>query len=549
MIAKPPMRAILARMAQSTQPQSSTGALSGQGIIRAAVLVLIGTVLSRVLGLLRDSLLSYAFGASAEFEAYRFALLPTETIYFVIAGGALGSAFIPTFASYLVKDQREEAWRLGSAVANLITLVLIVVAGLTALLAHPVVAPLLAPGKDAASQALTAHLLQIMLISPVIFGVSGLLMGVLNAHQRFLLPALAGVMYNAGIIFGIVILAPAFGIDGVAWGAVIGAALHLLVQVPGLLSIRPKYTPTLDITSPDVRHIARLMAPRVLGLAIVQLNFWVNAALASSMVTGSYSALTRAWAIMLMPQAIIAQSVANAVFPTFAVHAAQGDTRALRSTMVQVLRSVLFLALPSTVGLIVLRLPIVRVIYDYGDLFTEQDAEATAWALMFFALGLVAHSVVEILTRAYYALHDTRMPVIIGGGAMILNVALSLILVNYIRDPEILGSGAFAGLALANTLATTVEGLLLVILIRPKVGGLDIASLLSGVGRAAIASAAMAAVLLLSYPLIDQIGRYFGLLLVMVIGGAVFWGVAYAIGSEDARLFTSMIARRIKRTA
>lgn len=533
-------------MTETIQPKSSTGALSGQGIIRAAILVLIGTILSRVIGLLRESLLAHAFGGGFEYEAYLAALRPTETIFFVVAGGALGSAFIPTFASYLVKDQREKAWRLGSAVANLITLVLIVLAGLTALFARPIVVPLLVPGFDPAFQDLTAHLMQIMLISPVIFGVSGLLMGVLNAHQRFLLPALAGVMYNVGIVFGVVVLARPFGIVGVAWGAVIGALLHFLIQIPALLSIQPKYTPTLDIYSPDVRHIARLMAPRVLGLSIVQINFWVNTNLASGMIVGSYAALTRAWTVMLMPQAVIAQSVANAVFPTFAVHAAQGDTRALRSTMIQVTRAVLFLSIPASVALIVLRLPIVNVIFGYGE-FTPTDAEATAWALLFFAMGLVSHSLVEILTRAFYALHDTRTPVIIGGGAMILNIVLSLILIQFIGDPNVLETGTFAGLALANTLATTLEGLILIVLIRAKVGGLDVRPLLIGISRASIASAAMGAALALSYPLIDLLGRYFGLLAVVVIGAIVFWGVAYAIGSEDARLFISMVWKRIRR--
>jgi putative peptidoglycan lipid II flippase len=536
-------------MADTTPSTQSQGgrALTESGILRAAVMLVIGFLLSRVLGLIRESILAGVFGGRMEYEAYAAALRPPDTIFLVVAGGALGSAFIPAFATYLVRGERDQAWRMGSAVANLITVILMVVALVTALLARPVVAPILVGGRDPQFQALTASLMQIMLISPVIFGVSGLLMGVLNAHQRFLLPALAPSLYNLGIIFGALVLSPSMGIYGAAWGAVIGAALHLAVQLPGLIALSPKYTPAFDLRHPGVREVARLMAPRVLGLAVTQINFWVNVALASSMVEGSIAALTRAWFVMLMPQGIIAQSVANAVFPTFAVHVASNDTGALRGTLAQVLRAVLFLSIPASVALILLRLPIVRVIYDYGA-FTNADAQATAWALLFFALGLVAHSLVEIVTRAFYALHDTRTPVIIGGGAMALNVILSLLFIRMIGVPGNLEHGPFAGLALANTLATTIEGLLLLILIRPRVGGLDMRPLLIGIGRAILASAGMGVVLWLMLPLIDALGLYVGLTIVMVIGGLVFWGLALMVGSQDARTFTAMALQQIRRT-
>ncbi len=284
----------------------------------------------------------------------------------------------------------------------------------------------------------------------------------------------------------------------------------------------------------------------MLGLAIVQVNFWVNIALASDMVEGSVAALGRAWVVFLLPQGVIAQSVANAVFPTFSIHAARGETDQLRATLGQVIRAVLFLAIPASVGLIVLRAPVVRLLFERGA-FTPADTQATAWALLFYGLGLVAHSLVEIVTRAYYAMHDTRTPVFIGGAAMALNVVLSLALIRVMGDPGSLVRGPFAGLALANTLATTLEGALLVTFIRGKVGGLDWPRIGASVGRAGIASAVMGVALWAALPVVRALGQYAGPVIAIVGGGALFWGLAYLIGSPEARMFTGMALRRLRR--
>jgi putative peptidoglycan lipid II flippase len=509
-------------------------------------MLVVGFVLSRVLGLLRESILASAFGADATFDAYTSALQPADTLFYVIAGGAIGSAFVPIFAGYLVRGERDAAWRVGSAVANLLTVALIGLALLFAALAQPIVRLTIGQGYTPEYQALTARLMQIMLISPVIFGISGLLMGILNAHQRFLLPAVAPSLYNLGIIFGAVALAPSMGIYGPAWGAVIGAALHLLVQVPGLLRLRPAYYPVFDLNHPGVREVARLMAPRVLGLAVVQLNFWVNLTLASGLGEGSNSALKRAWSLMLLPQGIIAQSVANAVFPTFSIQVAQNDIRSLRSTLGTVLRAVLFLSIPAAVGLVLMRVYVVRLVYDYGK-FRPQDVQATAWALLFFGLGLVAHSLVEIVTRAFYALQDTRTPVAVGVAAMALNVILSLLLIRIIASPDVLEGGSFAGLALANTLATTIEGLALLWLIRFRTQGFETAATLRSVGRSVAASAGMGLLVFFLLPLIDRAGLPIGTLGTIAAGGLVYWLLALALGSDEAYLFTRLLMVRLRR--
>jgi len=503
-----------------------------------------GFVLSRLLGLVREVVLAHVFGAGRVYDAYVAAARPPETLFLIVAGGALGSAFIPTFAAYLVRGERGEAWRLASAVVNLITLFLVGLAALGAIFARPIVAWTLGQGFDAPTQALTARLMQVMLISPVIFGISGLLMGILNAHQRFLLPALAPALYNLGIIFGAVALAPSLGIFGAAWGAVIGSALHLLVQLPGLIALRPAYAPLLDARHPGVREVLRLMGPRVLGLAIVQVNFWVNIALASGMVEGSVAALQRAWVILLLPQGVIAQSVANAVFPTFAVQAARDDLDALRRTLGQVLRSVLFLSLPASVGLLLLRLPLARLIYERGA-FQPQDSQAVAWALLFYSLGLAFHSLLEVVTRAFYALHDTRTPVVVGGGAMLLNVALSLALMRVIGQPGSLERGPFGGLALANTLATTLETLALLILLRARLGGLEGRRLAGAALRSGAASAGMGLALGGLLPWMGRLGVIAGTLGGIAVGGAIYGGLALLLRSEEARLFVRLVSEHV----
>jgi putative peptidoglycan lipid II flippase len=501
-------------------------------------------VLSRLLGLAREGLLAGIFGGGADYAAYVAASRLPETLFLVVAGGAVGSAFIPTFTAYLADDNLRGAWDLAAAIINLLLVVLSGLAGLAAIFAPWIVRTLLAPGFAPDQQALTAGLMRVMLLSPVIFGLSGVLMGVLNAHQRFLLPALAPSMYNLGIIGGALLLVPRWGVYGLAWGVVGGAALHLAVQLPGLVKVGARYRPILGLASPGVREIARLMVPRVVGLAVVQINFWVNIALASGMATGSLPALQRAWYLMMLPQGVIAQSVATAAFPTFSALAARGEIGGLRRTLGQTLRGVLFLSLPASVGLIALRTPIVRLIYERGD-FTPLDTAATAWALVFFALGLVAHSLVEIVTRAFYALHDTLTPVLIGGGAMLLNVAFSLTLVHVIGVPGDVARGPFAGLALSNTLATTLEGIGLLALIRPRLGGLEGRRMAAELGRAGLASAGMGAALVVALPVLEGAGKWISPLGGIALGGLIFWGLAWLSGSEQARAFTGAALRRV----
>jgi putative peptidoglycan lipid II flippase len=467
-------------MIANASPASST-----RQILRAATLVMVLFLFSRIAGLAREVIIGARFGTSAELDAYLAAFRVPDLLFQLVAGGALGSAFIPVFTGCLTQRNLTGAWRLFSAVTNLVLILMTMLAVGAALAAPFLVRNLLAPGFTPQQQALTVSLMRWMLISTVIFGVSGIMMGVLNSFQHFLLPALAPLLYNLSIIAGAWFLAPTLQIYGLVIGVVVGAFLHLDTQLLGLWWYRARYYPRLGLNDPNVREVGRLMAPRVVGLAAVQINFWVNTLLASELPPGSISALNYAWLLMLLPQGIVAQGMATAAFPTFSSLEARGLYAELRQVITNTLRMVLFLTIPAAVGLFVWRVPLVRMLLERGE-FTARSTELTAYALAFYAFGLVGHSVVEIVARAFYALHDTRTPVAIGIGSMALNVLLSL----WLRVP--LGIG---GLALANTLATLLEMGLLGLLLARRLNGLAWPQLWATAIRASLAAAVMGALL------------------------------------------------------
>lgn len=515
-----------------------------------ATMVMVAYVLSRALALVREVLLGGAFGTTAELDAFRAASRVTETLYLLIAGGALGSAFIPTFHVYLAREQRRVAWRVASAVMNLVFVISLVGALITAWIAPWLVARTLAPGYDAATEALTVALLRWMLPSIVIFAVSGLLMGILNANDHFLLPALAPSLYNVGIAAGVLLLRGRYGVYSAAVGTVAGALMHLVIQLPALRKLDWGYVPTLGLRLEGVREVGRLMGPRVLGIAVTQLNFWVNINLGSRIpVEGVVSALTYGWMLMLLPQGIFAQSIAVVLFPSFSAQAARAARSEMRSTLTMAIRALLYLTVPATVGLIVLGKPLIELLFMRGE-FDVRAVDMVAWALAWYAIGLVAHSVLEVVTRAFYALHDTATPVWVGGGAMALNVGLSIVLMWAFGWTGVRTIGAYepwmplGGLALANSLATIVETLMLVLLLRGRLGGLEGRQLLSSAWRIGLGAVAMGGVL---YPYLRLVPVQSAWILGaggVLLGAGVFGLVTMLLRSPEMDLVLAAVRRR-----
>ena len=514
-------------------------------IARAAGTVMAAFVLSNATGLVRQNLVSRAFGTSAVMDAFNAANLFPGIIFTLIAGGALASAFIPTFSSFLTRDDQEGAWKLASAITNLLVVFLTLLSGLAALFAPQVVhlLYLLKPDLDPAQQELTTSLLRILLFTPVIFGVSGLLMGILNTHQTFWLPALAPTLYWIGWILGVIFLVPYWGIYGLAWGVVLGSALHLTIQLPALFRLKQRrYFPTLGLNLPSVREVGRLMAPRLLGVAIVQLNFFLNTVLATAQPEGSLTAITVAWMVVTMPLVVIAQAIATAAMPTFSAQAAQGKIDEMRASLAATLRGVIFLSLPASLGLILLRRPIVALLFQYGK-FDARSTELVAWALLWYAAGLVGHSLVEILSRAFYALHDTRTPVLVGVVAMSLNLIFS---VGFTYLFSQIGWAPHGGLALANSLATALETIGLIILMRRKLNGLDGKNVLSGSLQAALAALAMSAAVWIWTRQTSGRSAWLVAILGVALGGLIYGAVILAQGVNEAKTLTIAISRRLR---
>ncbi|MGE5141308.1 MAG: murein biosynthesis integral membrane protein MurJ [Rudaea sp.] len=503
-------------------------------LVQAATLVMTFFVISKVLGLVRDIIITQHFGTSREYDAYLAAFRIPDLIFNLIAGGALGSAFIPPFAALLARSDEEEAWRLASRVMTLVALSVAVVIIGAEVFAEPLVAHTVAIGFSPEDQQLTAHLMRIMLVTPFLFAISGIVTGILNSYHHFLLPSVAPVLYNLGIIGGAVLLAPAYGAYGLAVGVAAGAGMHFLVQLPFLARRRFRFTPGLGLADAGVRSVLRLMAPRTLGIAAVQVNFLINTILASTLPEGRLAAFNIAFMLILLPEGVIAQSIATVLFPTLSQLAARGELDGLKHAFSAAFRIVLFLTIPSSVGLILLRTQIVQVLYQRGA-FTADSTFQTAFALQFFAIGLFAHSGLEIITRTFYALHDTATPVKIGLASFALNIALSLLLI---------GPLAQGGLALANSIATILEMLTTLYLLRRKTGGLDGRQILSSLVKIGLGSAAMAAALLYFVCAAGRLNILFLAATGIALGGMVFLVVTLLLRSDELALAWRMARPR-----
>jgi putative peptidoglycan lipid II flippase len=482
-------------MASTTDRSPRVPAPARFGAFANTLIVAAGYLFSRVLGLVREVLITAQFGTRPEMDAYRAAFSIVDMIYLVVAGGALGSAFIPIFSAFLTHDREEDAWRLASGVLNLALLALLVACALVALLADPIVALTVGSGFGPAQRALTAQIIRLLLAQPVLLGLGGLAKATLESFDRFALPAIGANLYNLGIIGG-ALLAPWLGIYGLVWGVVAGAALFLLIQLPGLRALGMRYHRRAGAATPGVRQVGRLLGPRLFGQSAWQLNLIAVGSFASTLGAGAVAANGYALQLMMLPHGLFALSLGTVIFPQLARHHAAGDQEALRATALGAVRHVLFLALPAAVLLAVLRLPLLRALFQRGA-FDAGSATLTAEALAFYALGLAAFAAAEIIVRTFYAMHDTRTPVYVGIGAVAANIALGWTLLR-------LGLG-LGGLALAFSLANTLEAITLLRLLAGRIGGLG-GAFWRAVARMMLAAlacgAAALALLWLSQPLL-----------------------------------------------
>lgn len=536
-----------------SRPEHSDTALKDSGrslVFRAAGLVAALALLSRVLGLLREIVVRQFLGVTTlEATAFDVAGRFPETIFLIVAGGAIGSAFIPTFAACFSRDDEPGAWRLFSAVLNLTTIITTVVSIVVMIFAAPFVTFFYADNiaREPALLPLTVTLMRIMLLSPIIFGISGIVMAALNARQHFLMPALAPSVYNIGIIAGGVVGAvvgkgdPLQTAFGLAWGTVAGALGHLLVQLPALRGVRARYSPIFTLRDPDVAQVLRLMGPRVLGLSFSEVNKFIILFLTGSMALGTLPALNAAFRILIMPQGILGQALGIAAFPTLAALAARSAHREMRHILSDSIRLILFLGLPATVLLVTLAGPYVSILFERG-LFDEEATVLVASALQFYAFGLIALTTIEIVARAFYALSDTLTPVLAGGFQILVMWTLSL----WLRDVVFSAYGwpPLGALAMGFSLSNIVEVMLLLWLVRRKLGGLNGHSLLSGLARMGAASLAMAAAISAVLLLLVSSATWMHAIFGTAAGILAYLLVCWLLRVEELHQFAAILRRR-----
>lgn len=480
-----------------------------RGLIVNTLLVAGSFGLAAGMGLLRNMIIAQQFGIGAELDAFYAAFKLPDLLFTIVAGGALATAFIPVMAEFVAQGDRLSVWRLASAVTNLVVLAVSILAGLAALAAPWLVRTLIAPGFDAAQQAETAQLMRIVLLSTIFFGISAVQSSVLHSFKHFLLPALAPVVYPLGIIVGALWLVPAWGTQGLAWGAVLGALLHLLVKIPMLVRYGLRWRPVLDLQSSTVRRVLWLMGPRVLDLGVFHLTLLASANLASRLGAGSVSALEWGWEFMQLPETIIGTAFGLVVFPTLAEQAARRDLNQLRSTLSESLTGLLFLTVPAACGLILLGRPLLQLVYQRGA-FDAAATEAVYTALTFYALGLVGHVCLEVAARVFFAQQDTITPLIVAASIGVFNVLLGIAL---------MGPLGHGGLALANSLAVSVEVIVLLLILQRRWGGIGAAAIAPWLMRIGGASLCMSVVVWLLLAWGGSVGLHPALLL-LIGGGA-----------------------------
>lgn len=435
-----------------TQPQKS--------IFSAATLIMIMVAASRVLGLIRNRVLAHFFTAevlSVYFAAFR---LP-EVIFEVLVFGSLSSAFIPTFTAYVSKKEKDQAWYVASVSLNFALICFLVLALVLLLFMQPLY-KLIVPGFSASQLELVVRLARLLLLTQGFFIISYFLTGVLESLQRFLIPAIAPLFYNLGIIFGAVLFANRAGIYAPTVGAAIGAFFHFLIQLPLSLHLgfRPKLK--LDLAHPGVKEIGRLAWPRIIELSFLQIGKSAELFLASLVSTAAYAYYTFANSLQLLPVGLFGTSLAKASLPSLSYHSANGDLSQFKKTFVLLFNEIIFLTLPFSVFLAVLRVPLVRLVFGAAR-FTWESTVQTGYTVSAFCLGISAQALIYLLTRTFYALHNTKLPVKISIATMFTNIILGIVFIVVLKLP-------IWSLALAFSVASIFQVILLLFSLKKYAG-------------------------------------------------------------------------------
>ena len=490
-------------------------------LLRSSVIVILFFALGKLTGLLRTWLISREFGTSAEFDAFTAANQLPEVFVTLISGGALAAAFIPVYSNYLTSKSAKESARLGNTVLTLVIAILGGISLIGIFFAPWITSNVLVPNFPKEIQHLTADLMRVILIQTTLFGVSGVLSSVLNAHQHFALPALAPVALDLGYIFGLVVLVPTMGIYGLAWGTVIGGVLHILIQAPALRKFNFRYRPDWAINLEGTRETVKLMGPRIVTLGAVQMADLVIIRLTSGMAAGSTSGYFYGYYLMQLPETLIGTAIAIVVFPTMAELFNAKDIEGLKKLSITALRIIWLLAVPAALGLVMLGRQAIAVFFQ-GGAFTETSTTIVYTVLIFFSVRVISEASLEILARLFYAQHNTWTPMFVAIGWLFVTGAFSFLLV---------GNMGIGGLALASTIAFTLQSIVLFVLNRRKLGALFGRQLMQTAGQAILGALGMATTIYAAGQFISSD------ILLLAAGGsaglAVYAVITYMAGSRE----------------
>ena len=536
---------------QPAARRQSKGRNSARRIAASTLLVMTAYGAAKLLSLVQTIVIARNFGLSDEWDAFIAANRIPELIFTLIAGGALAHAFIPIFSGLLSRGEKRRAWQLASQVINAIFATTAAVSAIVFFFAPWLVSNFVASGFSEFWQAETALLLRILLLGTLIFSISGIVMGILQSHQHFALPALAPLCFDVGLLFGVLALAPRWGARGFAMGAVLGAALHLAIQVPGLIYYRARWWPRLGWRDPLLWRVIRLMLPRVAGIGVFSLNFIIMTNLASRLGSGAVSALDWGWRLMQIPQTLLGTALGTVIFPTLASLSELDDEAGKRASFAGALRMLIVTCLPAMAALLILGQPLLSLLE--GGAFDADSTQLVFSCLLFFAIALLAHSALEVVARSFYAEKDTLTPL----WAALLGAAVNLIAA-LLLSGLLFGAahrGNVGGLALANSLGVILEVSLLLFWLRRRWGDIHQSALWQTTARAALATLAMAIALLPGLALWSAFlprapAATLTLLAAQIaLGLLVFVGVGWRLNLRELRELAALLPARRRSSA
>jgi len=505
-----------------------------RGLARAAAVIMVMTLLSRLLGLVRDASIAAIFGATGITDAYLVAYTIPFTVQTVLGIGFV-TVIVPVITSYLVRNERDEAWRVAGAVLTWTGVVLAGIA-LLGVMAAPMLVGIIAPGFEPEVFSLAVHLTRIMFPSILFVGLGMLASGVLNAGHRFAIPALAPAVPNVAVIFAVLGVGSLFGVTGVAWATLAGFVGFLLVQMPSLRGMGFTFHPSLAVNHPVVRRVGAALGPLLLAVSINQIYLIMNRFFASGLLAGSITALDLGNRALQLP-GIFVNAVYTVTFPALAEQAVRQEREGLTRTIRQGLILILLVIIPASVGMMVLREPIIKLLYGRGA-FDQAAVEMTALALLYFAVGFPAQAANQVLTRTFYAMEDVSTPVCLGLVSVALNGVLSLWLV---------GRMGYSGLALANSVATVVNMVVLLVVLHGRLPGLDLLGLTLGVLKIGVAALAAGTAMAAVAGWAGTAPGFGSLLLRLTIaagvGGVTFLAGASLLRVPELRQFLGLVRR------